>query len=568
MNTRLQTWRLIALAVVLAAGLLGLPLVSGWLIVSNHQADLKRRSATEADHMIGLIADGMRQPIWDLNPDAGEAIVGAIEADPRFVSVSVTSVAQGDFLYYAKPQPDGADIEQRSVPVIFEGRQIGEVHVRIDRNRLLAVGDANWLESVVVIGVQLLFSLAAVVLLVWLAMRVARDRTLTAASRELEAFRKLLQATIDASPVTVSIKDRHLRYVFANRTALEKMDVRHEEIVGHPLPESVGRQLAASYLKQVDEQDRKVLATGQAVPPTAYATGRAGTWSETLLSKTPILDDRGDVSHIVTVGVDVTELKRAEEAALKAKEEAEMANMAKSQFLASMSHELRTPLNAIIGFSEVIMNETFGPLANAKYQEYIRDIHQSGDHLHTIITDLLDVARIEVGAFELDLEDVDIGKVLAGVRTMLLPKANRAGVALVDRCARPLPAVRGDVVRLRQIFINLVDNAIKFTDPGGRISIDAEMVDGGSLAVTVSDTGIGIAAGDLERIVEPFVCIQDVATRNVSGTGLGLSFVKSLTEMHGGDLRIASQPGHGTTVVVTLPRTGATIHAIETRLTA
>jgi hypothetical protein len=245
MNTRLQTWRLIALAVALAAGLLGLPLVSGWLIVSNHQADLKRRSATEADHMIGLIADGMRQPIWDLNPDAGEAIVGAIEADPRFVSVSVTSVAQGDFLYYAKPQPDGADIEQRSVPVIFEGRQIGEVHVRIDRNRLLAVGDANWLESVVVIGVQLLFSLAAVVLLVWLAMRVARDRTLTAASRELEAFRKLLQATIDASPVTVSIKDRHLRYVFANRTALEKMDVRHEEIVGHPLPESVGRQLAA-----------------------------------------------------------------------------------------------------------------------------------------------------------------------------------------------------------------------------------------------------------------------------------------------------------------------------------
>ena len=237
-------------------------------------------------------------------------------------------------------------------------------------------------------------------------------------------------------------------------------------------------------------------------------------------------------------------------------------------FLANMSHELRTPLNAIIGFSEIMMSEAFGPLGNGKYVEYARDIHHSGDHLHAIITDLLDVARIEVGAIELDLAAVDLAAVLNESCTMLRRKADKAGVTLVEAFETGLPTVLGDAVRLRQIFINLLDNAIKFTGRGGKIVISSAMPQPGTIAVTVADTGVGIDSGDIERVVEPFVHLPSTTVLNVSGTGLGLSLVKSLSELHGGAISIDSEPGRGTSVTVTLPCADAPVVAIGHRRTA
>ncbi|MEK9661694.1 MAG: HAMP domain-containing sensor histidine kinase, partial [Alphaproteobacteria bacterium] len=270
----------------------------------------------------------------------------------------------------------------------------------------------------------------------------------------------------------------------------------------------------------------------------------------------------GKITHVVTLSVDVTELKKAEALAIAAKEEAELANLAKSEFLANMSHELRTPLNAIIGFSEVMLSETFGPLNNTRYEDYVRDIHTSGDHLHKIISDLLDVARIEMGEIEFELVDIDVGQVLDSVRVMEMGKAENAGIALFDRTERPLPPVRGDAVRLRQIFINLIDNAIKFTEPGGRIELSATVVEGNRLAITVADTGIGIPVDDIDRVVEPFVRLHPSATNNASGTGLGLSLVKSLVELHGGEMTIDSEPGWGTQITVTLPCTKSSLRVV------
>ena len=373
------------------------------------------------------------------------------------------------------------------------------------------------------------------------------------ATRELAESRKLLQETIDAAPVSISIKDRQQRYVFANDATQKKLGVAREEMIGRTLQEAIPGSVTSDTLIAMAVIDNRLVDTGEPFPFTSFDYVVDGELRNQFVSKTPIKDDSGTVTYIVTVSVDVTELKQAEAFALAAKDEAELANMAKSEFLANMSHELRTPLNAIIGFSEIMQSETFGPLGNARYVEYAKDIHDSGDHLHTIITDLLDLSRIEVGAVELDLAEVDLGEILDSTRTMLEPKARKAGVTLIDRCERPLPPIRGDRVRLRQIFINLIDNAIKFTDAGGEISISADTGTPGMTAVTVSDTGIGIDAADIERIVEPFVSLQSSSTRNVGGTGLGLSLVKSLTEMQGGELRIDSEVGRGTSVTVTLP---------------
>jgi PAS domain S-box-containing protein len=536
-----------------AAGLIALPIASALLMLSDQHEMLQRRSAIEVEHLVTLIADGMRQPIWDLNPAAGAPIIARIDADPRFYSLTVTSLAQGPFLDFRRSGEPGAPLVERTIPVMFDGQRIGDVTARIDSSVLPGALEANWLEIVSAVAPQLLFSMVAVALLMWLTMRHARDRTLAEANRELAAFRELTQATIDAAPISITIKDADRRFVIVNRTAMERLGMNADEAIGKTLPLTHKDPDKADFFQEMAAMDARVYATGEAMPFTAFNHATSAGLHHQFVSKTPILDQKGKVAYVTTISIDVTDLKEAEAAAIAAKEEAELANMAKSEFLANMSHELRTPLNAILGFSEIMQFERFGPLGNDKYLEYARDIHRSGDHLHTVITGLLDLARIEVGAIELDIVDVDLAEIVESVCTMLQRKAARAGVELVDNCPRSLPAIRGDIVRLRQILINLVDNAIKFTDTDGRVTIGVDFPLPGRVALWVRDTGVGIAAGDLDRVVEPFVFLQTSVTRNVGGTGLGLSLVRSLTELHGGELHIASQPGEGTTVTVLLP---------------
>jgi signal transduction histidine kinase len=245
------------------------------------------------------------------------------------------------------------------------------------------------------------------------------------------------------------------------------------------------------------------------------------------------------------------ELSRAIEQLQTAKAEVEAASTSKSEFLANMSHELRTPLNAIIGFSEMMRSEAFGPLSNETYAGYVNDIHFSGSHLLQIINDLLDVASHDARKMELNEEIADIDEVVSEVLRLMAAQASKANVTITWIPSVSRPRLYCDRVRLRQMLLNLLSNAVKFTDSGGSVEIDVEIRDG--LALSVKDTGIGISAEDLPRIMTPFGRIGSVYSRKQRGTGLGLTLTRALVESHGGRLTVESAPGRGTNARLWFP---------------
>ena len=255
----------------------------------------------------------------------------------------------------------------------------------------------------------------------------------------------------------------------------------------------------------------------------------------------------------------VAELERSESTAadlaksLKTeKQRAERSANSKSAFLANMSHELRTPLNAINGFSEILVDEMYGPLGDERYKGYAQDILDSGKHLLDMITDILDMAKIEAGKMTVDLHPIDIVDPVDAAVRMIRRKAEEKDIALKLVANPGLPLVDADHRAIRQMILNLVSNAIKFTDQGGevRVSVDQK---GTELRIAVRDNGIGIPADALPRLGEPFEQVSDTRDRNFDGTGLGLALTKSFAEMHGGRLTIASEHGRGTQVSFFLP---------------
>jgi signal transduction histidine kinase len=232
---------------------------------------------------------------------------------------------------------------------------------------------------------------------------------------------------------------------------------------------------------------------------------------------------------------------------------AEAANRTKSEFLANMSHELRTPLNAVIGFSDVMLAQAFGPLGAARYREYAEDINRSGQHLLNIINDILDLSKIEAGHLELHEEICDAAAIVEACRHLLKQRAELGGVDLRLDIGAPPPALRADAVKLKQILVNLMTNAVKFTPAGGQVVVTAARAADGWFEFTVADTGIGIAPADIERVMQPFVQVENSMARRHGGTGLGLPLARRLAELHDGELRLISRLGAGTTVTVRLP---------------
>jgi signal transduction histidine kinase len=228
----------------------------------------------------------------------------------------------------------------------------------------------------------------------------------------------------------------------------------------------------------------------------------------------------------------------------------EVASQHKSEFLANMSHELRTPLNAIIGFSEILGERMFGDL-NAKQEEYLKDIHASGQHLLSLINDILDLSKIEAGRMELELTDFHLPTALDNALTLVRERAGRRSIALDMTTDERLDYVRADERKVRQVVLNLLSNAIKFTPEGGRIEVRTKQVDG-SIEVSVSDTGVGIAPEDQEAIFEEFRQVG-TADKKVEGTGLGLALSRKFIELHGGRIWVESQVGAGSTFTFTLP---------------
>jgi two-component system cell cycle sensor histidine kinase PleC len=255
-------------------------------------------------------------------------------------------------------------------------------------------------------------------------------------------------------------------------------------------------------------------------------------------------------------------LETANSDLIRAHAETEAASRAKSEFLANMSHELRTPLNAIIGFAEVIERETFGP-TGSRYREYASDIHGSGRHLLQVINDILDLAKVEAGQMLLHEARLDPALVMQGCVRLIKPRAAKSNVRIYTAFDPNLPVLLADEARLRQIGLNLLSNAVKFTKAGGRVSISSGLDAAGRITMAVTDTGIGMTADEIRIALEPFQQVTSSLSRTNEGTGLGLPLTKTLVELHGGRLDIASVPGRGTTVTVTFPASRSLGHPAE-----
>jgi len=387
-------------------------------------------------------------------------------------------------------------------------------------------------------------------------LTVAVDITsLKSLEAELKRQRELLITVINAVPDRISVKDADLRVVLANPAQAVIFGLKPEELVGRRLSDLIPRDrsqmLDPPWRQRIEALDRSVILSGQ---PMLH---RESTWIDNngekrvdLVSKVPIADPEGNITSIVTVAIDITDRKRAEETLATAKESAETANRSKSDFLANMSHELRTPLNAIIGFAEILAGSP--DVKNLKHREYLGDILAGGRHLLEIINDILDLSRIEADRLDLRESELRLGPLFASCVVLVASRAEKSGVALEVTEAADL-VLRADPLRLKQILVNLLSNAVKFTSRGGKVALGCRRKPTGEIEMWVSDTGIGMSAEEIDLALKPFGQVAHVLTKNHDGVGLGLPLTQSLVKLHGGRLSIESKPGAGTTITVTMP---------------
>src|SRR5712664_3105943 len=370
-----------------------------------------------------------------------------------------------------------------------------------------------------------------------------RKRAEEALQTSEEKFRSVVQTANDA----IVTADSHGSITDFDRGAEAIFGYSAQEVIGRPLT-----VLMPDRFKEPHQQGfKRYLETGQAhvIGKTVELAGKRKDGTEFPIELS--LSSWKTRAGLFFTGVlsDITERKRMQELMLHAKEEAERASKFKDQFLSTMSHELRTPLNAVLGFSDLLADERYGPL-NDRQQRYVAHIHTGGKHLLELISDILDLSKIEAGRMELAREHVTVASAFAEVISALYPLAEKKSQALLQQAA-PNLHVRADTMRFKQMLMNLAGNAIKFTPDGGRIELAARQV-GDQVRVEVRDNGPGIPAEQQQRIFEAFFRLRETGTAT-EGTGLGLTITARLVELHGSKLGIESQPGEGTCFYFSLP---------------
>lgn len=368
---------------------------------------------------------------------------------------------------------------------------------------------------------------------------------------QLQKNERLFRAVFDQSFQFIGLMLPDGTLIEANRTALEIAEVSPDEVLGKPFWQ--GPWWAHS--RETQEKLKEAVArarSGEFVRFETLHPNPNGSLSHIDFSLKPMLDDNGEVELLIPEGRDITERKLAEKQLQAALVDAERANQAKSEFLATMSHEFRTPLNAILGFSEMLRGQYFGPLGTDRYTDYADDIHSSGQHMLALVNDMLDIAAIEAGKRPMTNEDIDIAEVVQECLRNVEPTAQDNQIKLHSSIVEPCPTLYADRRSITQIILNILSNSVKFTGPGGEINV--RVMDQNKLVVIqISDTGVGIPEDKIDTVTDPFAQTHTDPHIAQQGTGLGLSIVKSLVEAHHGTLDITSEFGVGTTVTVAIP---------------
>jgi PAS domain S-box-containing protein len=395
-------------------------------------------------------------------------------------------------------------------------------------------------------GALILAAIIAVVLaanvgLAWMLLRGARSGPVYE-----EAFVSLILDSVDAA-ITVYDADGTLLRV--NKGA--------EKLSGYSEAELLDPAVWRNILPDEDFERVGAIVSGRRADEYPiinenYWVSRTGEKRLLRWSNVALKDQKGHISLLVCIGFDITEQRRFEADIIAAKNDAELANRAKSEFLANMSHELRTPLNAILGFAEIIRDQRLTSDLET-LRRYATDIFDSGQLLLQLINDILDMAKLESGRIDLEERELDMPSILSIAQRIIERRASEGNVKLVVEVAPDLPPFMGGERAMKQIILNLVSNAVKFTPPGGEARVRAGLNAGGGLELIVSDSGIGIPSASLEKLFQPFYQVDAKVSRRYGGTGLGLAITKRLVEAHDGQIAVTSAQGAGTTVTLIFP---------------
>lgn len=384
-------------------------------------------------------------------------------------------------------------------------------------------------------------------------LRTAKDAAIKAAE-EVRIAQERVQSIIEALPLPVAIfRLKDARTVYANKWAAE--------LIGIDVSGMLERTSAQFFPQPGEELDILQRLDGERVLIDYETTLRRGDGTDVPVRLAAILMEYEGEKAILAVTEDITQRKRHEEQLEIARAKAEEANLAKSRFLANMSHELRTPLNAVLGYTELMADGIYGTLPD-KAAAVLARIQSNGQHLLGLINDVLDLSKIEAGQLELHADSYQWQSVVHSVVTATESLAQSKGLELRTDVAADLPAGHGDERRLTQVLLNLVGNAIKFTE-AGHVAVEARR-DGDRFAVTVSDTGPGIGLQDQARIFEEFQQADDTSTRKKGGTGLGLAISRRIVEMHGGRLSVRSVPGEGASFTLEVPIEASALDEVGT----
>ena len=496
--------RLVAVVVGVIAASFSLAAIEN---IQQTTSSLQAQLDDHAERAVELQAKALSTPVWNLDDREISAQLTALTAAGDFARAVVTDEEGRIIAATSRPNyPIGSLTEaelQVSYPIVDEvGETLGELTVLVVQDRVAAareraIRDQAW-------GFVIVAFLATLVTLIAISSVVRPIRSITNTMGRLKKGEVELEIPGTDRRDEIGKMARALQVFQANAVQLNQ---------------ALEKEIGLNALQRDTEAQLRQLNV--------------------------------DLERIV--GERTAELEQAVEVASAAREEAEASNRAKSEFLAAMSHELRTPLNAIIGFSEVTRTETLGPMGNDKYLEYASDIFESGQHLLSLINDILDLSKVESGKDELIEEDIAVPQLSNSVIRLIGQRAREQGVLLERDVPDDLPGVFADDRKLKQILMNLLANAVKFTQRGGTVRLTARYRPNDGHVFEVADTGIGMASQDVPKALSRFRQVDGDLNRRFEGTGLGLPLTKALVEQHGGTLEIRSELGVGTTVTVSLP---------------